>query len=190
MPLLFSAHQAIEGLLWLNLPAGGVLPGQAPTLFLGGLILAWLIVAQALWPAWGPLAVWLAEPHGRRRRAMAPFTAIGAGVSAFLLFKILTAERGVTLMEHHVTYTTGMGHVHAVIGLYLAAIGVPMLLSSSRAIAAMGVVMIAGAFFTWYAYAHAFQSVWCFFAALASLLVVAHFWRRERAPVARPAASG
>jgi hypothetical protein len=77
MPLLFSAHQAIEGMLWLTLPAGGVAPGQAPTLFLGGLILAWLIVAQAVWPTWGPVSVWLAEPPGLRRRLMAPFVGVG-----------------------------------------------------------------------------------------------------------------
>ncbi|HNR75669.1 MAG TPA: hypothetical protein PKM48_00960, partial [Parvularculaceae bacterium] len=44
-PLLFAAHQAIEGLVWLGVREGGV--SQA-------LIKSWVFIAEVFWPTFVP----------------------------------------------------------------------------------------------------------------------------------------
>jgi hypothetical protein len=170
IPLLFAAQQAIEGLIWLRL-------GQTPPEPAGGLTLAFLLFAQVIWPAYAPAAVILAEPDPRRRRLMAPLLLAGALVSAWLLMGLLTHPHHAAIQDHHITYGWGDRPSALVGAAYLAAVGVTPLLSSHRAIAALGAIILVGSVVAFHFYFNAFQSVWCFFAALASVAVLAHVRR-------------
>jgi hypothetical protein len=56
-PLLFAFQQCIEGLLWLSLP-------QAPDGYLSAVLtILDLFFAEAFWPLYAPIAVWLIEPN-------------------------------------------------------------------------------------------------------------------------------
>ncbi len=56
MPLLFAFQQAVEGALWLQLPAAGSREAVA------ALSLVFLVFAKVLWPAYTALAVLSIEP--------------------------------------------------------------------------------------------------------------------------------
>jgi hypothetical protein len=174
-PLVFALHQSIEGLLWLTLHAAPEGPGSA------GLALLFLLIAEAVWPVYAPIAVLLIEPSDRRRRLMFICLAVGAVISAYLLQSILSRSHGAAILGGHIVYLTEYRHSDAIGLAYLAAAGLPLLLSSQRTIVALGAIVLAGAAVAYVFYWQAFISVWCFFAAAASVVILCHFeWSRRR----------
>ena len=176
MPLLFAVQQGLEGALWLNLPSATDATMSA------NLTLVYLLLAQVFWPIYAPICVLLIEPIPRRRRAMAGALAVGVGVAVYLLWGLVTRPHGASLVDDHIVYPTGERHRLAIGLAYLAATGAPMLLSSRRTVAILGAVLIVGAGVAYLFYWEAFVSVWCFFAAAASVVLLGHIEvaRRER----------
>jgi hypothetical protein len=181
MPLIFAVQQCIEGALWLTLPDAADQPLAV------GLVGMFLFFAQVFWPTYAPLAVLLIEPHKGRRRTMLACLAVGAMTSAYLLWGLVSHDHSAAIVDDHIVYGTEV-KFSVILGLaYLVGACVPALLSTHRAVLAVGVVVMVGATVTFFAYWEWFASVWCFFAAAASALVLLYF---ERTPPKRPAASG
>lgn len=174
MPLVFSAQQAIEGALWLTLPVApnGPLATTLTTLF--------LIVAHVLWPLFVPLSVMRAEPKGWRHRAMRVCMALGAGVAAYMTWVIMSETHSAFIESGHVYYALDYPH-HDVVGLaYLLATGGALVLSTRPMIIVTGALVLVGYGVSWFFYWHEFLSVWCFFAALASVMLLFHFHQARR----------
>lgn len=172
-PLMFAVQQALEGFLWLDVHAGGGSAG-------GGLALAYLIFAETLWPVYAPLAVLLVEPGARRRRLMLPWLALGTGVAAYLLYGLVSEPHAARVLGGHLVYGAHDPSFHPVALAYAAAAGLPLMLSSQRTIQALGAVVLAGCAVAAAFYWDAFLSVWCFFAAAASALILLHFEQARR----------
>ena len=179
-PILFGIQQSIEGLLWLSLPLAP--DGPAST----GLALLYLIFAEVLWPVYAPTTVLLIEPDEKRRRLMLLCLAAGTAVSAYLLWWIVTRSYGARILNDHIVYVTGHRHSDVVAVAYLAATGVSLVLSSQRTVLVLGAIILAGSVTAYVFYWEAFISVWCFFAAAASAVILCHFeWaRRQRLHIA------
>jgi hypothetical protein len=181
-PLLFSIQQATEGMLWLTLPNTTV--GATPAI----LTIAYLVFAHALWPVLAPMAVLLVEPDRSRRGPMWACLALGLGVACYLSWRLIIGAPTAQLMHDHIVYSTGQADHPLVVGLvYLAATGVPLLLSSSRTITILGIIVLIGSGVAYMFFWRAFQSVWCFFAAAGSFVILGHFYavrRANRDPVA------
>ena len=173
-PLFFAVQQGIEGLLWLNLPL-------APDGHLSStLTFLYLFFAEAFWPVYAPIAVWLIEPSVHRRLVMAVCLGAGAGVGAYLLWWILAHPHLAIIQDYHIVYGKGYRQPEVVGVLYLAATGLPLLLSSQRTVVVLGVIVLAGLIVAYALYWEAFISVWCFFAAAASSAILGHFeWSRR-----------
>lgn len=173
-PLLFALQQGIEGLLWLNLPLAhdGSLAMALTVLY--------LFFAEAFWPSFAPIAVWLIEPNRHRRLLMVVCIGVGTSVGAYLLWWILVHPHFATILDGHIVYLTEYRHSDAVGLAYLAATGLPLLLSSQRIVVALGAIVLAGVVAAYAFYWQAFISVWCFFAAAASVTILCHFeWSRR-----------
>jgi len=176
-PLLFAFQQAVEGLLWLNLP--GAPDGSLTTV----LTFLYLFFAEAFWPLYAPLAVWLIEPSVHRRNLMVVCLGVGAGVGAYLLWWLLGHPHVATIQDGHIVYVTEYRHTDAVGVAYLAATGLPLLLSSQRTVVVLGAIVLAGLVIAYAFYWEAFISVWCFFAAAASVVILCHLeWSRRWGP--------
>jgi hypothetical protein len=69
---------------------------------------------------------------------------------------------------------------------YLAAATLPLLLSSHRTVVILGVLVLVGSLIAYFFYATSVLSVWCFFAAAASVVILGHFElaRRDRLSLA------
>jgi hypothetical protein len=173
-PLLFALQQGVEGLLWLNLP-------QAPDgHFSTALTFLYLFLAEAFWPVYAPLAVLLIEPSVRRRMLMVICLGAGAAVGTYLLWSILAHPLFATIQDYHILYRTGERQPDAVRVAYLAATGLPLLLSSHRTVIIFGAIVLAGLVVAYAFYWEALVSVWCFFAAVASVVILCHFeWSRR-----------
>jgi hypothetical protein len=181
-PLFFGVQQAIEGGLWLYLPTAPHGPPAA------ALTLAFLLFAQVFWPVYAPLAAWSLEPNERRRRLMVACLAIGVAVAGYLLWRILTGPREAVIVNSCIVYRTTPGH-QLLVGLaYLTATSLPLILSSRRTILALGAVTLTGCVVAYAFYWEAFLSVWCFFAAAASIIILGHFeWARRPGAAPLPA---
>lgn len=177
-PLLFAVQQLVEGLLWLNLPYGSGSEAAA------ALSLTYLVFALAFWPVFTPVAAWLVEPDRARRRLMAPCLVLGAALSAYLSYRLLSGPHAAIIHGGHIIYATRLGDGLAVGLAYVAAVSMALMLSSLRTVAALGGLVMVGSAVAYFAYWEAFLSVWCLFAGAASVVILWHF---ERARRARPA---
>ncbi len=182
-PLIFGVQQAVEGALWINLPLASA--GAA----VASLTLVFLLFAQVFWPVYASLAAWSIEPNERRRRLMLMCLALGLGVAGYLLWRLITGPREAVIVNGCIVYRTQQGHLVLVDLAYLAATSLPLLLSSRRTILALGAIILIGCAVAYIFYWEAFLSVWCFFAAAASVVILAHFelTRRRFSPSAAAA---
>jgi hypothetical protein len=173
-PVLFGLQQCAEGLLWLNLPVAPDAPGSA------NLTLLYLLFAQVFWPVYVPIAMLLVEPKQRRRRLMLGCLALGIGGGAWCLWSLLSHAHAAVILDGHVVYVTEPRHSIALALVYLAATCLTPMLSSWRTVAALGAIVFVGCIVAYVLYWEAFASVWCFFAAAASAVILGHFEQSRR----------
>lgn len=171
-PLVFAAHQAIEGLIWLSVERTDA-PPQA-------LVVAYLVIAQVLWPSLTPLAMLLIEGGRRRRQGLAALLAAGLIVSAAMAHVLIDHPYAVSATAHGLRYATAQEIETHIVGLYVLTTTAPLLMSRHRYILAFGVTVLIGSAVTEVFFFRAAASVWCFFAALASLFVFLHVRRASR----------
>ena len=174
VPLFFAIQQSIEGFLWLDLPTvhQGVIAAS--------LTFGFLLFAEVLWPVYAPVTVWLIETDPRRRRFMLLWIAVGLGVSTYLLWWLLTHSHSSAIVQNHIEYSTEGRHSDALGVAYLAATCLPMLFSTRRSIILLGAVVLIGSLVAFILYYEVFVSVWCFFAAVASAVILYHFENERR----------
>jgi hypothetical protein len=167
-PLLLGAHQLTETFVWWGLQ--GVVPLAV------GLVAMWiyLVVAFVVLPVLVPLIIMLLEPTPRRRWRIAPFLAVGLGVSLVLLEAMLRTHPTVHLGAYHLSYTIGLHHGVAIIGLYIVATCGSLLASGFRDIVYFGLANVVAVVILARLSADGFASLWCFYAALASGAIVLH----------------
>lgn len=178
MPVFFAVQQAIEGYLWLNLARD---PTSATST---ALTEGFLIFALVFWPVYAPLAAYAAEPDTRRKPWIALCMAAGIAVAIYFFTALADAPRTASIQEHHIAYSADTDLPLAIRILYPVATCLSLLLSSHRAVALGGFVIFIGSIVSYWMYWNAFTSVWCFFAAIASALIIFHFERARRTAVA------
>jgi len=170
MPLAFAIQQTIEGLLWLDLQAA---PGMRADS--SGLVLTFLLFALGWWPIHAPMAALLAERNGLRRKLMLPFAAAGVGLAVYLLWHMHDQKAGASIEKKHILYDLDFVSDVPWALAYLAIAVSPFLLSSHRAVRLLGAIVMTGAVVSRLVDREAFISIWCFFAAAASAVVILHF---------------
>lgn len=172
LPLLFSAQQAVEGALWLALT-------KSDPAVIGALTLSFLGFAKALWPIYAPVAALLCEPDARRRRVIAACVVAGVLLSAYLLAGLVTYPQSAAVVHGHIRYATEQAIPFWTFLVYVGVTCIPFLVSSHPAVRLFGTIVLAGCFAGAARYAYEFVSVWCFFAAAGSGVLLLHFERRR-----------
>lgn len=173
LPLLFAVHQLVEAVVWAG-TEGSVSSGVQHAA-----AVAYLVFALPVLPFLVPVAVLLLEPHGARWR-VAPFVALGSVVSAYLAFVLATHPIHVVARPHALVYYVGLPHENVWTVLYIVAVIGPSLLSGYPSIVAFGVLNLVGLTFLGIAYVEGFASLWCVWAGLTSVLILAHMVLRRR----------
>jgi hypothetical protein len=168
MPLLFAAQQFVEGGLWLTLPVSP--EGSVSSL----LSHAFLVFALIVWPVLSPFAAFSVETDVLRRRMIGLCLAVGAAVAAYFLWTMLVHPHQALIAGGHIRYVVGETPV-SVDGAYMVATTLGLLVSSRRAVALLGVIVLTGSIVSYGFYHEEFVSVWCFFAAVASVVIASHF---------------
>jgi hypothetical protein len=179
LPVLFSVHQAIEGVVWLGLD------GTLPPAVAHGAGAAFVLYAQGLLPFVIPLSVMLFEPTVSRRRRMLPFVVLGLGLTLFMLWGLVAYPLEVYVRDRSIVYVNaGTNHTWTAVLYVLATCG-SLFFSQEPDMVLFGGVNLAILLAVMAVKRYAFTSVWCAYAAVASLIICAYFWRsRLRRPFA------
>ena len=168
VPLLFGTQQLTEGLLWVSLrhdlPALQTVATYVYSIF-----------SHVLWPIFVPFAILLVETSRRRERALEVLRALGLAVGLYLLYFLLRFPVTAHVHGRSITYDSPHFYIVGVIVVYLLATCVSGVFSTHRCIKAFGVLAFILAIAAYQVSVTTFVSVWCFYAAILSLLIHVHF---------------
>ena len=171
LPTLFAVHQFIEGFVWLGLD--GIL-SPAVTRDMGA---AFMLYAQGLLPFLLPLSVFLFEPDGKGRRRMLPFLIIGVGTALYILWALTAYQLQIYVRGDSIVYINQATNNTAVAVLYVIATCGSLFFSKVRSMVVFGAANLIILLVVMEVKRYAFTSLWCAYAAVASLIILAYFWR-------------
>lgn len=170
IPVVFAIQQFSEGAIWLTAGKPGLESMQAVA------TIVFLIMAQIVWPLLVPISVLLMENHKIRKRILRVIIGVGAVAAAYYAYRMMRFHAYAEISHLHVEYKTRdqspIGWPGTVgIAAYLIATLAPFFVSSIKRIYILGIILslsliVSAVFFTLY-----LASVWCFFAAVISLLI-------------------
>lgn len=171
LPTLFAAHQFIEGFVWLGLD-GTLSP--AVTHNMGA---AFVLYAQGLLPFLLPLSVLLFEPDAKSRRRMAPFLIIGTGTALYMLWALIAYPLHIFVRGNSIVYINDGTNNTVLAVLYVIATCGSLFFSKVRDMVIFGAANLAILLVVLAVKRYAFTSLWCAYAAAASVIILAYFWR-------------
>ena len=171
IPLLFGIQQLTEGMIWLSLPASA---------FLSALIVFYLLFSHVIWPTLLPLSVSLMEKNRWRRNVLRVCTGVGLIVSVYFLHYLFTEHVTATIVNKCIVYNSPHFFRTFLLSPYTLATCASCLFSSHRIVNLFGVVAFLSALVAMYFFQQSFVSVWCFFGAILSVIIYAHFYRERR----------
>ena len=166
IPLLFGIQQLIEGVVWLSFgtPALNTAATYAYALF-----------SHVLWPILVSFAVLAIETDPARKKILHMTFLAGASVGLYFLQSILTDSLTAHIVHDSIAYRSPHLYPFTTIVLYLVATCGSCLVSSHKIINLFGVVLgVSFAIAAWF-FIETFFSVWCFFAAILSVIIYWHF---------------
>src|ERR1700678_1703898 len=170
LPILFAVHQFIEGFVWLGLD--GVL-SPAVTHDMGA---AFMLYAQGLLPFLLPLSVWLFEHDRPSRRRMLPFLIVGGATTLYILWALTAYQLQVYVRGNSIVYINQATNNTALAVFYVIATCGSLFFSKIRAMVIFGAANLTILLVVMEFKRYAFTSLWCAYAAIASLIILFYFW--------------
>ena len=171
LPTLFAVHQFIEGFVWLGLD-GILSPAVAHNM--GA---AFVLYAQGLLPFLMPLSIMLFEQTRARRRAMMPFVVLGLLLTLFMLWGLTAYPLQVSVEGNSIVYVNYATNRTWVAVLYVIATCGCLFFSKMRFIVLFGIANLAILLIVMAVKRYAFTSLWCAYAAVASVIILVYFWK-------------
>ena len=173
VPFFFAMQQALEGFVWISLQHN-----ETPHWLYYLSTYGFLLFAAMWWPVYVPAILWYLEADPQRKKILFYPLCAGLLVMGIAILNLISGGLEAIIVGHHIAYQSqtstsiNSGLYYCGLVCYLIATTGALCISSKRFAWVMGILIII-AFATaqvWYYYA--FGSVWCFFAALCSGLLV------------------
>jgi len=171
LPLLFAIHQFTEGFVWLGLD-GILSPAVAHDM--GA---AFMLYAQGLLPFLLPLSVLLFEPTARSRRRMLPFLLLGGATTLYILWALTAFPTQIYVRGNSIVYINQATNNTAVAFVYVIATCGSLFFSKERPMVLFGAANLVILLVVMEVKRYAFTSLWCAYAAVASVIILAYFWK-------------
>ncbi len=163
IPLIFGIQQCIEGFLWLAI--------RDSSSHVISLTYGFLFFALLWWPLYIPLMAYCMEDFLMRKRILMILGLIGLGVGSALYLIFLHNPAMAQIINRCVYYPLNLPNWGWFAGLYSVATLGPGIVSSKLPIRVFCALLFVFGLLAWIAYRVNFISVWCFFAALLSLVI-------------------
>ncbi len=172
IPLLFGIQQLIEGVIWLTFSYDAPILKETMTY-------VYSVFSHVLWPIYVPLAVGIMEAVLWRKKVIFAFGAGGLAVGLYLLYYIVATPMVAEVVGRHIVYDSPHFYLIPVMIVYLAATCVSCFFSSHGFVKLFGALMFLSFVAAYIIHVMALVSVWCFFAAIISLLIYIHLRFRD-----------
>lgn len=182
IPLVFGVQQIAEGFVWMSFEEPAFAFAQNAGMY------TFLFVARVLWPVLMPFAVLRMEEEGGlisedrgqkseirvRKKIFQILIGMGSVVAIYYSYCLLFLNVAPNISGHHVQYISDFPESLAVPVFFIYAVAgiAPMFVSSIQRMRAFGVLMFVSCLITGVFYLEFLTSVWCFFAALTSLMII------------------
>ncbi|HEY5213880.1 MAG TPA: DUF6629 family protein [Acidobacteriaceae bacterium] len=171
LPTLFAIHQFIEGFVWLGLD------GYVSQTTMHDMGAAFMLYAQGLLPFLIPLSVYLFEASPKNRRRMLPFLVIGTGTTLYMLWALASHPLQISVKGNSIVYINQATNNTTLAILYVIATCGSLFFSKVKDMVVFGaanlIILLTVMAFKRYA----FTSLWCAYAAIASIIILAYFWK-------------
>lgn len=172
IPLLFGIQQLTEGVIWLTFSYDVPLLKQLMTYVYSGF-------SHVLWVVYVPFAMGIMETASWRKKAIFAFLIPGVAVGLYLLYFIVTRPVIAEVVGKHIVYDSPHFYIIPVMVFYLAATCVSCFFSSHGFVKLFGGLMLLSFIAAYIIHVWALVSIWCFFAAILSLLIYIHLRFRD-----------
>ena len=168
-PLLFSFQQFSEGFVWLSITNTEYSSWLKPSATI------FLTIAEVIWPVWVSLSLLLLEKKKINKTILFLLFGIGVIVSTYLGLHLLTNTIKVEQTNYHINYNFGVPNsvVYIFSVLYFLSAVMPLFFSSIniKKTAPIGLLILLSYLVSKIYFENYVLSIWCFFAALISVLV-------------------
>lgn len=167
IPLLFGIQQLVEGFIWVNLQHWH--SEQLKHL----LTYAYLTFVFGVWPIFCSFVCFTLEKNKIRRMLMIITLLLGISIALHAIMFMVDSLSTATIIYHSIAYQTHTPECTiCLIGIYLSSTSLPFLISSYRELNFIGLLLLLSAIISYIVWKETFGSVWCFFAAVLSILVL------------------
>ena len=173
IPLFFGIQQLLEGMVWLSLQSGDVL-------FNSYAAKGFSFFAYVFWPVFVPIAVLMMEKDKQRKKIIAAFVALGVAIGIHTLYAVLRFPVSSNIVNESIVYGVATQFNFLTLIPYVVATCFSCLFSSHKTARVIGGLTLFFAVIAYVFYTVEFVSVWCFFAAIISLLVFDFFLQRGK----------
>jgi hypothetical protein len=174
LPTLFAIHQFIEGFVWLGLD------GMLSPKITHNMGAAFMLYAQGLLPFLLPLSVLLFEPNAKSRKRMLPFLVVGTLTTLYILWALTAYPTEISTKGNSIVYTNAATNNTAVAVFYVIATCGSLLFSKIKDMVIFGIANMAILLVVMAVKRYAFTSLWCAYAAVASVIILAYFWKSSK----------
>jgi len=171
LPTLFAIHQFIEGFVWLGLD------GMLSPVVAHDMGAAFMLYAQGLLPFLLPLSVLLFEPDSKSSHRMVPFVALGSATTLYILWALTAYPLQLYVKGNSIVYINQATNNMAVAVLYVIATCGSLFFSKIRMMILFGAANLAILLVVMEVKRYAFTSLWCAYAAIASIIILGYFWK-------------
>lgn len=167
IPLLFGIQQLCEGFVWLSLTRQQYAHWQQAATH------AFLFFAHALWPVWVPFAALLFETKQPQKTIIFGFFILGLLLSLGEIYCLSAYHVESRIYGHHIEYLITYPRPFVSVSeiVYGIVTLVPCFISSFKKMRWFAIVLAASLVLTAIFYQAWLISVWCFFAALLSVII-------------------
>ncbi len=175
IPFIFSIQQFFEGLLWLSIKNPDFVTDRSvPAYF-------FLFFALVVWPVYIPFTIWMLEKEKRRKKILSILLGIGTIISACLGSILLLYPVHVMAAHHHIHFSFDLPLFAKNLTwlsslLYFIPTMIAPFISGNKRMIWLGIVFIASYIFSLIFFSGFLVSVWCYFAALLSIVVLWIVW--------------
>ncbi len=170
VPIGFAIQQFSEGLIWLSLRH------QFNPNLQAGLISTFIFFAFIFWPAYIPTALAYFETNKTKKLILQACAAVGISTALILLTSTIYFGITAQISSCHILYTLNLGNFNSPwsyllsITYLLATVGA-LLASNIKSLRILGLLTGLGYAISYVFYNYYLISIWCFFAALISILI-------------------
>ncbi len=165
-PLLLSMHQTAEGFIWLSLKNPDFASWYHPALYV------YSFISQPIWPIWVPFIIWLMETDKKRKKLLFYFLLLGAASSLYMFYCLINFNLSAIVENCHIRYLRDFPYLNIMRPINFVTIAVTPFLSTLRHMKVLSAIMLASLIVSYFFFTNYLISVWCFFAAILSVLMI------------------